>query len=128
MASHCPCLYWLSSCPLVSYLLTNLPFNNCLLSLTKILDALNSGSTTIIIPPLTVIERQLKMDCLKYGIKVLVGSEVSSEFSKSPQFVTSADGSVVQLSPEEFEEAMKNDRPEVLVCSVEFLATKKVTD
>ena len=115
MASHCPCLYWLSSCPLVSYLLTNLPFNNCLLSLTKNLDALNSGSTTIIIPPLTVIERQLKMDCLKYGIKVLVGSEVSSEFSKSPQFVTSADGSVVQLSPEEFEEAMKNDRPEVLV-------------
>ena len=96
--------------------------------MTKILDALNSGSTTIIIPPLTVIERQLKMDCLKYGIKVLVGSEVSSEFSKSPQFVTSADGSVVQLSPEEFEEAMKNDRPEVLVCSVEFLATKKVTD
>ena len=66
------------------------------------------------------------MDCLKYGIKVLVGSEVSSEFSKSPQFVTSADGSLVQLSPEEFEEAMKGERPKVLVCSVEFLANKKV--
>ena len=89
MANHCLCLYWLSSCPLVSHLLTNLPYYNFLLILTNILDALNTGSTTIIIPPLTVIERQLKEDCLRYGIKVLVGSEVSSEFSKPPQFVTS---------------------------------------
>ena len=36
---------------------------------TTILDAFDIGSTTIIIPPLTVIEKQLKDDCLKYGIK-----------------------------------------------------------
>jgi len=41
------------------------------------------GSTTIIIPPLTVIERQLQEDCLKYGIEVLVGSQVGSEFRAS---------------------------------------------
>ena len=48
---------------------------------TTILDTFDIGSTTIIIPPLTVIEKQLKDDCLKYGIKALVGSEVSSECS-----------------------------------------------
>ena len=31
-----------------------------------------AGSTTILIPPLSVIERQLSEDCHKYGIKVLV--------------------------------------------------------
>ena len=35
-----------------------------------------AGSTTILIPPLSVIERQLCEDCHKYGIKVLVGSQV----------------------------------------------------
>ena len=35
-----------------------------------------AGSTTILIPPLSVIERQLSEDCHKYGIKVLVGSQV----------------------------------------------------
>ena len=44
------------------------------------MDAFNTGSTTIIIPPLTVIERQLQEDSMKYGIKVLVGSQVCSEF------------------------------------------------
>ena len=40
-----------------------------------------SGSTTIIIPPLSVIERQLCEDCHNYGIKVLVGSKVSFDTS-----------------------------------------------
>ena len=49
-------------------------------SLRTTVDAFNTGSTTIIIPPLTVIERQLQEDSMKYGIKVLVGSQVGSEF------------------------------------------------
>ena len=64
----------------MSLLLTDLPFYDALLILTTTVDAFNTGSTTIIIPPLTVIERQLQEDSLKYGIEVLVGSQVGSEF------------------------------------------------
>jgi len=35
---------------------------------------------------------------------------------------------IVQLSPTEFEEAMTEDRPQVLICSVEFLSSRKVKD
>ena len=58
-------------------------FNDALLILTTTVDTFSTGSTTIIIPPLTVIERQLQEDCLKYGIEVLVGSQVGSEFRAS---------------------------------------------
>ena len=57
--------------------------NDALLILTTTVDTFSTGSTTIIIPPLTVIERQLQEDCLKYGIEVLVGSQVGSEFRAS---------------------------------------------
>ena len=57
--------------------------NDALLILTTTVDTFSTGSTTIIIPPLTVIERQLQEDCLKYGIEVLVGSQVCSEFRAS---------------------------------------------
>ena len=46
-------------------------------SLRTTVDAFNTGSTTIIIPPLTVIERQLQEDSMKYGIKVLVAGRRS---------------------------------------------------
>ena len=70
---------------------------------------------------------------MKYGIKVLVGSQVGSEFRVFSKPVhhfqlcaLSIDGPLAQMSTEEFESAMSENRPQVLICSVEFLTSKKV--
>ena len=101
------------------------------------MDAFNTGSTTIIIPPLTVIERQLQEDSMKYGIKVLVGSQVGSEFRVFSKPVhhfqlcaLSIDGPLAQMSTEDFEAAMSRSRPQTSnphICSVEFLTSRKVS-
>ena len=98
------------------------------------MDAFNTGSTTIIIPPLTVIERQLQEDSMKYGIKVLLGSQVCSEFRVFSKPVhhfqlcaLSIDGPLAQMSTEDFEAAMSRSRPQILICSVEFLTCRKVS-
>ena len=114
--------------------MTDLPFYDALLILTTTVDAFNTGSTTIIIPPLTVIERQLQEDSMKYGIEVLVGSQVGSEFGAFSKplhhlqiCATCIDGPLAQMSTEEFEAEMTRSRPQVLICSVEFLTSRKVS-
>ena len=96
------------------------------------MDAFNTGSTTIIIPPLTVIERQLQEDSMKYGIKVLVGSQVGSEFRVFSKPVhhfqlcaLSIDGPLAQMSTEDFEAAMSRSRPQILIW-VSFPRTGKM--
>lgn len=71
---------------------------------------------------------------MKYGIKVLVGSQVCSEFRVFSKPVhhfqlcaLSIDGPLAQMSTEDFEAAMSRSRPQILICSVEFLTSRKVS-
>jgi len=63
------------------------------------------GSTVLVISPLTTIAQQLISDCNLYGIDALAAN---------------------QLSPREFEAAMRNRPPRLVICSAEFIASEEV--
>ena len=97
MGSPCPC-WW----PLFSFrLVQNLRTCTCLLYLNLTF----TGSTIVVICPLTTIAQQLMNDCSKYGINALAGH---------------------QVKPEEFETTLKSNRPRMIIANVEFIASPEV--
>ena len=98
MGSPCPC-WW----PLFSFrLVQNLRTCTCLLYLNLTF----TGSTIVVICPLTTIAQQLMNDCSKYGINALAGH---------------------QVKPEEFETTLKSNRPRMIIANVEFIAWSRHT-
>ena len=97
LGSPCPC-WW----PLFSFrLVQNLRTCTCLLYLNLTF----TGSTIVVICPLTTIAQQLMNDCSKYGINALAGH---------------------QVKPEEFETTLKSNRPRMIIANVEFIASPEV--
>ena len=99
-----------------------------------------SGSTTLIVPPLTTIEAQLLDDCERLGIPAVAGSKVflsyisfihvQGEFLDClplPKFLPSGllTSHFIQLAPRMFERAMEQS-PRIVIANVEFLANLEV--
>ena len=75
------------------------------LHLLAVLKLTFTGSTIVVICPLTTIAQQLMNDCSKYGINALAGH---------------------QVKPEEFETTLKSNRPRMIIANVEFIASPEV--
>ena len=92
------------------------------------------GSTTVLVVPLTSIAEEVHQECQRLGIRAVVGSQVTSKwnsnFSLDPvlqcySVKLNLNSSLLQLDPEEFKTVMQG-QPQLVICSVEFLASREV--
>ena len=81
--------------------------------------AFTAGSITVIVVPLTSIGDQLKMECSRLGLSAVVGGQVVAHWSCLKH------QSSIQLGPEDMRRELLQ-RPHILICSAEFLASEEV--
>ena len=67
---------WIYEAPLYNLIIPRPPSNKCWMNQPRF-PSFTSGSTTVLVVPLTSIAEEVKQECIRIGIRAVVGSQVN---------------------------------------------------